>query len=147
MMTESQRTQQFLNFIARRLSGREDCKQVEFRVGIGVRFPGSFKLTSSQVLDNRYFYMEPHVNVYRDLHHRKDIDLRNVVDHVIDTYYHDLILGYDLYGNLIVNTDKFVKGVYDYKLSVDGKRRKWIKDPRFVIESRKPIQFVQFKRG
>lgn len=147
-MTESQRTQQFLQHVSRRLSGRIDCKKVEFRVGIGCRFPGADKITAPQILDSRYIFFSPPINVYKDLHHRKELDLRNIVDHVIQEYYDNLILGYDLLGNLIVDTSKFIIGVYDYQLSIDQKRRKWMRNPEFVIESKKPICFVNFvKRG
>ena len=146
-MTDSVRTQQFLRHITRRLSGREDCKRVEFMIGIGYRFPGSDKVTSPHIFDDRYIFFHPVVDVYKDKHHRKDIDLNGIIDHVIYKYYPDLILGYDLLGNILVDTSKLVRGVYQYQLSVDGRRRRWVRRNEFVIDDeRKTKQFAPFRR-
>lgn len=138
-MKNSQRTQQFLRHLTRRLSGREDCKQVEFKIGIGVRFLESTKITAPKIDDSRYIFFEPHINVYKDMYHRKDIDLRNIVDHIIQKYYSELILGWDTLGNTLIDTSEFVQGVYKYQLSVTGNRRRWVRvDSRY----RSSIRFI-----
>ncbi len=147
-MTTSKRTQQFLRYLTRRLSGREDCKKVEFMIGIGCRFPGADKITSPHILDDRYIFFHPSIDVYKDKHHRKDVDLNGIVDHIIYKYYPELILGYDLHGSMLVDTSQFVRGVYQYQLSIDGKRRRWVRRNEFVIDGeRKPKYFIRSFRG
>lgn len=146
-MTNTYRTQLFLRQLTRRLSGRQDCKHVEFKIGIGVRFPESTKLTSPKIDDSRYIFFEPHINVYRDNHHRKAIDLRDVVDLIVQNYYSDLIIGWDTLGNTLVDTSQFVQGVYQYKLSVTKHKRRWIRLDRTVINGRKSHRFIFLYNG
>lgn len=128
-MTNSSRTQLLLRMVARRLSGREDCKQIQFQVGIGELIPqdnpGRF-LIPDDVASN-YIFFSPDTIVFRDMYHRKDRDKFRVVDLVLHKYFPELVNGRDDKGNLLVNTSKLVKGVYQYQLSVDGKRRRWIR--------------------
>ena len=148
-MNNSIRTQQFLRHVSRRLSGREDCKKVEFMIGIGYRFPGANMITSPHILDDKYIFFHPNIDVYKDKHHRKEVDLNGIVDHTIYKFYPDLILGYDLFGSIIVDTSKFIRGVYQYQLSVDGKRRRWVRRNEFVIDDArksKQFHFTNFRR-
>lgn len=140
-MNTSRNTQQFLRYLSRRLSGREDCKKVEFIVGIGFKLDDEGKICPPGVLDPSYISFCPKVDVYRDKHHRKEIDLNNIVDHIVKKYYSDLILGYDLMGKTLIDTSKFLKGVYQYQLSIDGKRRRWVRRNEFVTDSRKSRSF------
>ena len=96
-MTNSVRTQQLLRRITRRLSGREDCKKVNYRVTIS---------------DNG-IYMEPLILVYRDRYHRKEQDKMSII-----TYVHDFKMSN-------IRLDEFVFGSYEYQLSADGKNRRW----------------------
>lgn len=135
-MTNSVRTQQLLRRITRRLSGREDCRQVEYLIGIGVPVtPNTFNSEDELKHSEDYIYFDPDVYVYRDSKHRKDVDLFRVVDLILHKYYEDeLVKGRDEYGNLKVDTSKLVKGVYKYQISMDGKRRRWIwYKPKIVI--------------
>lgn len=148
-MTNSARTRQLLRYVARRLSGREDCKKIQFRIGIGIRPPESQKITESVISDSAYIFFYPMTYVYTDVYHRKDIDYHSIEDHIIRKYYPELILGYDNFGNIRVDTSKFVRGVYEYQLSMNGKRRRWVRRNEFVIDDNKRIihNFVTYKRS
>ena len=125
-MSKELLTQQFLKQISRRLSGRRDCKSVEYVVGIGVPITGSQISLSSMNKPEDYVYFVPDICVYRDKNHRKEKDIFRVVDLILHKYHDDLVEGRDEYGNLRVDTSKLVKGVYKYQISMDGKRRRWI---------------------
>ena len=95
----SHQTEFLLKCIAERLSGREDCKKVPYRVTIGI--------------DG--VTMWPLVMVYKDRYNRKETDKMDVVSFV----HH-----YKMKNALLPG---FVFGTYEYQLSVDGSRRKWRK--------------------
>ena len=128
-MTNSVRTQKFLRLVARRLSGREDCKQVEFQIGIGALIPqdnpGRFLIPDS--LAANYIFFAPDTFVYKDMYHRSGKDRFRVVDLVLNKNFPELVLGRDDLGNLRVDTSQLVKGVYKYQKSYDGKRRRWVR--------------------
>lgn len=127
-MTNSVRTQQFLKRITRRLSGREDCRHVEYLIGIGVPVKPHIYTSDELKKHEDYIYFDPDVYVYKDNKHRKDVDLFRIVDLILHKYYeNELVKGRDEYGNLKVDTSKLVKGVYKYQISMDGKRRRWIR--------------------
>lgn len=98
-------TEKFLKQISEHLSGRNDCRQVEFEVNIKTYFSSVFN--SVQVVSIR-----PEVSVYPDRNHRRIQDKTSVIDHIL--LFHD---------------DEYVleDGKYIYRLSVDKKRRKWMK--------------------
>lgn len=121
-------TQQFLKKITRRLSGREDCRGVEYLIGIGVPIEEYQLSLRNTINPEDYIYFYPDIYVYRDNKHRKDIDLFRVVDLILHKYYEkELVKGRDEFGDLQVDTSKLVRGVYKYQISVDGKRRRWVR--------------------
>ncbi len=111
-LTNSIRTQKFLRLVAQRLSGRNDCKRVQFRI---------------HILPEKAISFEPDIYVYKDLHHRKDVDLFKIADLITRKYFPELILGKDNKGRMLIDTEKLNIGTYEYQLSVDGKRRRWVK--------------------
>ena len=94
-------TEKFLKQISAHLSGREDCRQVEFEVDIQTYFD------AVQVVSIR-----PEVSVYPDRKHRRVQDKLGVVEHILSFHNDDYALE---------------NGKYIYKLSMDKKRRKWMK--------------------
>lgn len=94
-----QQTEYLLRAIAERLSGREDCRKVCYRVTI----------------DHNGVLMTPHVEVFPNRYHRQESDKVDVVSYVHHYKMPNAIL------------PDFVFGTYEYQLSVDGKRRKWRK--------------------
>lgn len=124
---ESKRTQEFLVKVSQRLSGRSECAGKEYLLGIGVKLRFSdFQIPKSESTVSQYIDFLPNINTYRDNKHRKDKDLFRVTDWVLHRFFSDLILGRDEYGQLKVDTSKFINGVYKYQRSMDGKRRRWI---------------------
>ena len=128
-MTNSVRTQKFLRLIAKRLSGREDCRQIQYEIGIGCMISATDVILPKE-LTEKYIVFKPDVYTYRDNHHRKDIDHFRVTDWIITKYFPELVQGRDEYGQLLVDTSQFVRGVYQYQLSFNGARRRWVKRKR-----------------
>lgn len=135
MNSESIRTQKFLRQLARRLSGRLDCNRVEYLVGIGYEVSNSGIKIAEDNEESDYIYFNPDIYVYRDLHHRKDTDLFRITDLICHKYFPEIVIDRDEFGQLKVDTSMLVRGVYKYQLSVDGKRRRWVK--MFPLNSKK----------
>lgn len=131
-MTNSIRTQKFLRLVARRLSGRTDCKQVEFQIGIGELIPqdNPGKFLIPDFVERNYIFFSPVKYVYRDTYHRSEKDRYRVVDLVLHKNFPELVKGEDEFGNLQVDTSQLVRGVYKYQKSYDGKRRRWVRMPK-----------------
>lgn len=90
-------TEFLLKAIAARLSGREDCRNVNYTVTI----------------DHNGISMVPLVYVYKDKHNRKESDKLDIVSFVHK---------YKMQGALLSG---FVFGTYEYQSSTESKRRKW----------------------
>lgn len=95
----SHQTEFLLKAIARRLSGREDCKKLTYRVKI----------------DHNGVRMEPLVFVWPNRYNRRDADKLDIVSFVHKKWMKGAKLS------------DFVFGTYEYQLSVDGKKRRWRK--------------------
>lgn len=95
----SRQTEFLLKSIAARLSGREDCQKTVYQVYI----------------DHEGVRMNPLIYVYPNRYKRKETDKIDIVSFIHQT---------KMKGALLSN---FVFGVYEYQLSVDGKRRRWRK--------------------
>lgn len=95
----AQQTEFLLKSIASRLSGRDDCKQVTYKV----------------VIDENGVNMSPLIYVYKNRYNRKESDKMDIISFV----HHYRMTNALLSG--------FVFGTYEYQLSIDGKRRKWRK--------------------
>ncbi len=98
-MSSGKQTEFLLKSISSRLSGREDCKGVEYEV----------------IINHNGVSMIPLVYVYKNRYRRKDTDKLDVVSFVHQ---------YKMRGALLSN---FIFGTYRYELSLEGKRRKWRK--------------------
>lgn len=92
-------TEFLLKSIASRLSGREDCQKVRYRVYI----------------DHNGVRMDPLIKVFPNRYRRKETDKIDIVS---------FIHQHRMKGALLSG---FVFGTYEYQLSIDGKRRKWRK--------------------
>lgn len=94
-----QQTEFLLKSIASRLSGREDCRKVPYKVTI----------------DHNGVSMIPLVYVFPNRYKRKEADKVDIVSFIHSTKMHSALL------------DGFVFGTYEYELSADGTRRRWRK--------------------
>lgn len=92
-------TEFLLRSISERLSGREDCRNVNYKVTI----------------NHNGVSMEPLVYVYKNRYQRKETDKLDIVSFVHK---------YKMNGAVLSN---FVFGTYQYQSTLDGKRRKWRK--------------------
>lgn len=113
---KSELTKQVLTTIARHLSGRPDCKDLNYMVAIGTdNVPDCimFEPARIRVLPNRY--------------KRHESDKVSVLTHVIRDHFQDLYKGPDGLFNVKADTAKLVKGIYMYESSVDHKRRRWVR--------------------
>lgn len=95
---QADNTKKLLSEIAKHLSGRDDCKQIEYVVSIK---------------DN--IHMFPLRSVFPSRHHRRASDKQSVIGHIFSEHLN------------VVDTNCLVRGVYMYELSADKKRRRWIK--------------------
>lgn len=95
----SHQTEFLLKAISTRLSGREDCKNVNYRVKI----------------NHNGVTMEPLVYVYKNRYSRKETDRLDIISFVHQ---------YRMKGALLSG---FVFGTYEYQSTVDGKKRRWRK--------------------
>ena len=96
---KSQQTEYFLKSIAERLSGREDCKKLCYRVTI----------------NHNGVNMLPHIEVFPNRYRRHEEDKIDIVD---------FIHHYKMKNALLSD---FIFGTYEYQLSIDGKKRRWRK--------------------
>ncbi len=93
-------TYDLLHGISTKLSGRHDCKHMEYHVTI---FDG-------------HVYMVPIIYVYPDSHHRRRYDKCNVVDHILS----------NIHAKFMFDDKDLVDGVYVYKWNSLTNRRMWI---------------------
>lgn len=129
METRYRLTEKFLKTISSRLSGRSDCRRVNYLVYIGRDPIDNWKVSDNDLRDpTNYVFFIPNRYVYPNVHKKSDIDKRPIIDHVILTYFkQQLFNGYDEYGKLRVYTKNLIPGVYEYESSVNGKSRRWVK--------------------
>ena len=92
-------TYDLLHGISNKLSGRHDCRHVEYHVTI---FDGNIT-------------MNPIIYVYPDPHHRRHYDKCNVIDHVL----------FNMHSKFTFRDTDLVDGVYIYKWNPIRKRRMW----------------------
>lgn len=92
-------TEFLLKTIAARLSGREDCKKVVYRVTI----------------DHNGVRMFPRIEIFPNRYNRREADKTDVVSWV------------HLFKMKSALLSDFVFGVYEYQLSAEGKQRRWRK--------------------
>lgn len=116
-------TDNFLRSVARRLSGRGDCRLLEYNITI-------------QPYDdeNDELIMNPWIWVYPDRHHRKDSYKQNIIPFIVSRYFQeDIILQISPNGSLLIPKDTLVDGSYRYKKYKFSQKdqvkttRKWIK--------------------
>ena len=95
----SKQTEFLLKTIASRLASREDCRQVAYRVTI----------------DHNGVRMNPLIYVYPNRYKRTEQDKIDIVSFVHQYKMHNAKLS------------GFVFGTYEYQLSANEKRRRWVK--------------------
>lgn len=101
-----------LKYISDHLSGRDDCKGIEYRVAI----------THDKVI------IEPQREVFPSIHKRKQTDKLNVISHVMKSHFSEYFNYVDEMHETHVKSNAFVEGRYIYKLSADRKQRRWERD-------------------
>ena len=92
-------TEFLLKCIATRLSGREDCRKIKYRV----------------IIDHNGVTMTPSVSVWPNRYVRKESDKIDIISWVHT---------FKMRNALLTN---FVFGTYEYQLSAEGKQRRWRK--------------------
>ena len=108
-------TKDILYSVSKHLSGRVDCRGVEYAVTIG-----------HETFDD-LVTLEPVKFVFPTRYRRCERDKVPVMSHVIKEHFPSLYNNTDgMYGTHI-DTSKLVKGVYVYQSSVDSKRRRWVR--------------------
>ena len=107
-------TLQLLQKVSKRLSGRDDCRFKEYQV------------TIHKEEELSKVSLNPNVDVFPDSHRRKQSDKVSVLRWAFND---DVLSGnaYEEYGTIVIKNASYSPGLYVYKLSVDNKRRKWMK--------------------
>lgn len=107
-------TLDLLKKLSTRLSGRNDCRFKEYKV------------TIQKERELSRISLNPIVDVFPDSHRRKQSDKISVLRWIFND---DVISGhaYEEYGTIVIKNATYSPGLYVYKLSVDNKRRKWMK--------------------
>ena len=129
-MNKTRRTEKFLRTLSSHLSGRSECKHLPYRCVIGVEDPERKQIDILDILGrdiNSYISFYPIVYVYKDRHARKSAQKSSVLDHVLKYHFADVINNKDIMGNTTIHSGLLVPGIYEYQLSITGKRRKWIR--------------------
>lgn len=114
-MDSSDRTKQLLQSISSHLSYRSCCRQVQYVVTIS---------------DNYEIQMYPDIQVFPNRYNHRKSDKLSVLEHVLREHVPSPYLPLDTDNGCkgyVVLSKHFVPGVYTYKLSIDKKRRKWIR--------------------
>ena len=112
--TVSRNTVEFLNEIAKHASNRSEMKDVEYKV-----------LIMPTHEDSTIFIavVDPYVRCFRDVHSRKHSD-QDIIDyHVLKYHLRHLIDHIDNNGDVFLKD--VVPGMYQYQMSISGKRRRW----------------------
>ena len=100
MLIEAEITKLFLQRISNRLSSRDDCRGIEYKV---------------RIHDN-FVEMDPRIEIFPTRYRRKPEDRVTIVEFVTVSLKNE---GYNL--------DYLVKGEYIYQNSVTNKSRRWVK--------------------
>lgn len=103
MREDSRITKSILSHIAKHLSTRTQCRNIEYTVHME-------NCESGPII-----WMIPRINVFPNTHKRREIDEESVITHVLK------------YHVQIRPDSEVVPGTYVYKLSSTGKRRRWEK--------------------
>ena len=120
-MSRERNTLMLLRSISDHLSSRKDCRGVEYEVDVSVN-------KDDQGVDFIEFSMNPITYVYPDPKRRKSEDKVSVLYHVLTQHFQILLQEIDLDGNIKVQPSRIIPGKYIYRLSVNGKQRRWCKD-------------------
>lgn len=128
----SKRTYEFLKCIAQHLSYRDECRDVEYTLCIGVDVPeGARQLDFVDIAckeDGTRIHFYPNIDVFKSTHNRKPSDSTDVVSHVILYHFQNSVYSHtDNFGFIHMNEDSLIKGVYMYKKRYGTNRRKWVK--------------------
>ena len=111
-----QLTKKVLKSISRHLSGREDCKDLEYSVHI---FHDN--KTGDDVVE-----VSPYISVFPNTFHRKETDKRGVAYHVIYTHFPE-IYAQSSTSVVQIKSNSLVRGSYVYRRYKLTRRRKWIR--------------------
>lgn len=108
---KSELTLALLRCISSHLSGREDCREVEYQICI----------TDDRIL------MNPQRVVFPSVYKRKESDKVTIVGHVVKDHFPEHFDYIDNLHETHIRSNAFVKGHYVYKLSSNKKQRRWEK--------------------
>lgn len=107
------RTQNLLSRISTRLSGRNDCKKVEYL------------LTITESEDSNYckIKFKPCIYIYPDRYHKQDTDLASIILYIVGQITNFTVID----DCIVVSRGLFLPGEYLYEFRKISKRRYWKK--------------------
>lgn len=95
---KSDNTKTLLKLIANHLSGRHDCRGIEYVLKI----------------DDNGISFKPDIHVFPSRYNRKKSDKCGVLIHILSDHQSEF------------KSEEFCQGEYRYQISIDNKRRRWV---------------------
>lgn len=114
-----QLTKKVLKSISHHLSGRLDCKDIEYSVHIYLD-----SKTGDDVVE-----VSPYISVFPSTFHRKETDRRGIAYHVIRIHFPE-IYAQSSTSVVQVKSNSLVRGSYVYKRYKLTRKRKWVRTSR-----------------
>lgn len=113
-MSRYDNTVQFLKIVAKRLSGRADCKQTTYTISI---------LSTAE--GNQIISIIPQIYIFPNKHDRKASNRNSILSYTakkLDFNYTEISS-----GKIVINSEELMTGVFQYRLSFDKRYRAWFK--------------------
>ena len=113
-MSKYDNTVQFLKIVAKRLSGRTDCKQITYTVSILSTAEGKQIIT-----------IKPQIYIFPNKYDRKPSNRNSILSYAAKklNYSYTEVSS----GRIVINTEELLSGVFEYRLSFDKRYRAWFK--------------------
>ena len=113
-MSKYDNTVQFLKIVAKRLSGRTDCKQITYTVSILSTAEGK------QVIS-----IKPQIYIFPNKYARKASNRNSILSYAakkLNFSYTEVSS-----GRIVITKEELIIGVFEYRLSFDKRYRAWFK--------------------
>lgn len=113
-MSKYDNTVQFLKIVAKRLSGRTDCKQITYTISILSTDEGK------QIIS-----VKPQIYVFPNKYARKSSNRNSILSYAAKTLNFNYMEVSS--GRIVINKEELITGVFEYRLSFDKRYRAWFK--------------------
>lgn len=119
--TQTDNTLELLNSISRHLSGRKDCKGVEYRVRLCTEDANN-PYSKYQLSEVEF---TPEVKVFPSTKCRAEYQKEPILYHILTRHYPHWFEGMRPSGNCAISSNTIIPGIYIYRVSANKKYRRW----------------------